>query len=150
MDDVSAFDVLDWQHFNKLIKDVSVKEAVAEVNEKKAVAAVVWEKSCHDFDMSDWQTFVQSLEKNGDNVIDALTEVLKNKDAQKNPTCAVLEENDPATGSTIRAEAMVFDAYMARGYELEAEMKEAKKEFEEQVELQDVKKSSLELGPTEF
>ena len=83
-------------------------------------------------------------------MMDALTEVLKNKAAQKNTACVVLEENNPGTASTSRAEALVFDAYMARGYELEAEMEEAKKEFEEQVQLQQVKnfearvKSSLE------
>ena len=112
--DVSAFDLLDWQNFSELtLKGVCVKEAVTEVNTKKAAQKEAQEE--------------------------AVAEVNKKKAAQKNTTCVVLEENNPGTASTSRAEAMVFDAYMARGYALEAEMQEAKKEFEEQVQLQEVK-----------
>ena len=138
--DVSAFDMSDWQNFNALtLGGVCVKEAVAIVYKEKAVAAAHMHHDCSAFDMSDWQNFHESLGKNGGNVIDALTEAFKNKAAQKNTTCVVLEENNPGTASTSRAEALVFDAYMTRGYELEAEMEEAKKEFEEQVQLQEVK-----------
>ena len=108
--DVSAFDLLDWQNFNELtLKGVCVKEAVTEVNTKKAAQK------------------------------EAVAEANKKKAAQKNTTCVLLEENSPHTASTTRAEALVFQTYMARGYELEAEMIAAKKDFEEQVQLQDVK-----------
>ncbi len=138
--DVSAFDVSDWQYFNALtLSGACVKDAVAIVYEEKAVAAAHMHHDCSAFDMSDWQNFHESLGKNGGNVMDALTEVLKNKAARKNMTCVVLEENNPGSASTSRAEALVFETYMARGYELEAEMMEAKKDFEEQVQLQDVK-----------
>jgi hypothetical protein len=138
--DVSAFDLSDWQYFDALIlSGVCVKEAVATVYKENAAAAAHMHHDCSAFDMSDWQNFHESLGKNGGNVIDALTEVRKNKILQQNTTCVVLEENNPGTASTSRAEAMVFDAYMTRGYALEAEMQEAKKEFEEQVQLQEVK-----------
>ena len=108
--DVSAFDLLDWQNFSELtLKGVCVKEAVTEVNTKKAAQK------------------------------EAVAEVNKKKAAQKNTTCVLLEENSPHTASTTRAEALVFQTYMTRGYELEAERMAAKKDFEEQVQLQDVK-----------
>ena len=88
---------------------------------------------------SPWQNFHESMGQNRGHVMDALTEVLKNKAAQKSMACVVLEENNPGTASSSRAEGLVFDAYMTRGYELEAEMQEAKKDFEEQVQLQQVK-----------
>ena len=138
--DVSAFDLSDWQYFNALtLSGACVKEAVATVYKEKAVAAAHMHHDCSAFDMSDWQNFHESLGKNGGNVMDALTEVLKNKAARKNMTCVVLEENNPGSASTSRAEGLVFDAYMARGYALEAETQEAKKDFEEQVQLQQVK-----------
>ena len=112
--DVSAFDLLDWQNFSELtVKGVCVKEAVTEVNTKKAAQ--------------------KEAQK------EAVAEVNKKKAAQKNTTCVVLEENSPHTASTTRAEALVFQTYMTRGYELEAERMAAKKDFEEQVQLQDVK-----------
>ena len=132
---VSAFDLSDWQYFDALtLSGVCVKEAVATVYKENAAAAAHMHHDCSAFDMSDWQIFHESMGKNRGHVMDALTEVLKNKAAQKNTACVVLEENNPGTASTSRAEGLVIDAYMARGYELEAEMQEAKKDFEEQVQ----------------
>ena len=139
--DVSAFDLSDWQCFNALtLTGACLEDARASVYQEKAVAAAAhMHHDCSAFDMSDWQNYHEAMGKNRGHVMDAIREVLKNKAAQKNTTCVVLEENNPGTASTSRAETLVFDAYMARGYALEAEMQEAKIEFEEQVQLQEVK-----------
>ena len=139
---VSAFNLLDWKYFDNLTRTgVCVKEAVATVNRDKAVAAARVHHDCSAFDEADWQDFHESLKKNGVHAMmvqDAIKEVLKKKAVRQN-ACVVLEENNPGTASTSRAEAMVYIAHMERGYQLEKEAEEAKKEFEEQVQLQEVR-----------
>ena len=139
---VSAFNVLDWKYFDNLTRTgVCVKEAVATVNRDKAVAAAHVHHDCSAFDEADWQDFHESLKKNGVHAMmvqDAIKEVLKKRALRQN-ACVVLEEDDPGTASTTRAEAMVYIAHMTRGYQLEKEVEEAKKDFEEQVRLQEVR-----------
>ena len=50
---------------------------------------------------------------------------------------SVLEENDPGTASLTRAEGLVFQAYMERGYQLEAERQASRRSFEKMARMHD-------------